>query len=454
MAVARTLRGNVQLRAAFVGARPAFTKYVGQRRSLSDDAASAGLHQTPIVDLLWNRRKVSLCKDSQGIAAPIGKERALITKTSEDSSQSVVYEFTNPKKTWLVDKYRNPWGFVRPGRLFEDLDALAGTIAFEHCRSNNPADSLLHIVTASVDRIKYLQRPSLDDDMVLSGRVTWVGRSSMEIQMRAQSKHGKSPFLESIFTFVARDPATGRAAMINPLKPIGEEQEKLFEMGATRDSLRKEERKRMKTTQGVHKLTDEGMLTAHQLLDEAKPILTMPTLASRNDVLMRDTMLQNTFLTMPQQRNTAGRIFGGFLMRRAYELARSTAHLFGGRRPIFHELDQVTFNAPVNVGDMIKFESFVLYTSEQLDPLGRASVHTEVTAYLLNPEKGTVTTSNVFNFTFGLAANMDGSGGSALGKDVHMRRVLPSSRMEAYRIVERYIADRRQIVEDELTSST
>lgn len=37
----------------------------------------------------------------------------------------------------------------------------------------------------------------------------------------------------------------------------------------------------------------------------------------------------------------SGRIFGGFLMRRAYELARSTAHLFGGRRPVFHELDLI-----------------------------------------------------------------------------------------------------------------
>ena len=31
----------------------------------------------------------------------------------------------------LQDRYRSPWGTVRLGRIFEDLDALAGTIAFE-----------------------------------------------------------------------------------------------------------------------------------------------------------------------------------------------------------------------------------------------------------------------------------------------------------------------------------
>jgi hypothetical protein len=29
-------------------------------------------------------------------------------------------------------QYRNPWGFVRIGRILEDLDSLAGTIAFSH----------------------------------------------------------------------------------------------------------------------------------------------------------------------------------------------------------------------------------------------------------------------------------------------------------------------------------
>lgn len=44
---------------------------------------------------------------------------------------------------------------------------------------------------------------------------------------------------------------------------------------------------------------------------------------------------------MPQHRNTANRIFGGFLMHRAYEAAFCAAFMFGGSRPRFSEIDEV-----------------------------------------------------------------------------------------------------------------
>jgi len=69
----------------------------------------------------------------------------------------------------------------------------------------------------------------------------------------------------------------------------------------------------------------QGHATAKALLDEANLLLSMPALAARDDILLSATALQNALITQPQQRNTAGRIFGGFLMRRAYELAFSTA---------------------------------------------------------------------------------------------------------------------------------
>lgn len=412
--------------------------------------ASPGQHQTPIVDQLWSQRaQERRPPSSEPAQAGVG---ALTPKSPEDSATSVTYEFSNPEKQWLVDKYRNPYGLVRPGRLFEDLDALAGTIAFKHCSSDNPRAEELHIVTASVDRIKYMHRPNLTDDLTLSGRVTWVGRSSMEIQMRAQASWSEKPFMESQFTFVARDKKTGRAAQINPLVVSGAEQEALFELGEKRDRERKETRKQAQASHAGTSLDQDGIRTAHELLARADPLLTMPSMANPNSIFLSETRLQNTFQTMPQQRNTAGRIFGGFLIRRAYELARSTAHLFGGRRPVFHELDEVTFKSPVSVGDMVRFDASILYTSEKIDPQGRATVHTEVRAYVLKPEQQRVVPSNTFNFTFGLEkAKVEGggAGGSSVpGKEVQLREVLPATRSEAYRIVERYVADVRQVKED------
>ena len=44
----------------------------------------------------------------------------------------------------LREEYQNPWGYLRHGKLFEDVDALAGTIANRHC-----ADSNLHLVSCA-----------------------------------------------------------------------------------------------------------------------------------------------------------------------------------------------------------------------------------------------------------------------------------------------------------------
>lgn len=75
----------------------------------------------------------------------------------------------------------------------------------------------------------------------------------------------------------------------------------------------------------------------------------MPALADRNSILMRDTRLENAIICQPQQRNMHGRIFGGFLMRRAFEIAFSTAYVFGGIRPLFLEVDHVDFRRPVSM---------------------------------------------------------------------------------------------------------
>jgi hypothetical protein len=54
------------------------------------------------------------------------------------------------------------------GKILEDLDALAGNIAFNHVQGN------AMIVTAGVDRIRVRERPEISADQFLSGKVTWV----------------------------------------------------------------------------------------------------------------------------------------------------------------------------------------------------------------------------------------------------------------------------------------
>ena len=61
--------------------------------------------------------------------------------------------------------------------------------------------------------------------------------------------------------------------------------------------------------------TEAQQKWAEQLLSEARAIIDMPALTSGDAMLMRETVMQNTFTCQPQQRNIHGRVFGGFIMR-------------------------------------------------------------------------------------------------------------------------------------------
>ncbi|GAA0146608.1 esterase [Lithospermum erythrorhizon] len=78
----------------------------------------------------------------------------------------------------------------------------------------------------------------------------------------------------------------------------------------------------------------------------------MSALADKDSILLRDTRLENSLICQPQQRNIHGRIFGGFLMQVAFELAYSTAYVFAGVMPSFIEVDHVDFFRPVSLSNI------------------------------------------------------------------------------------------------------
>ena len=83
----------------------------------------------------------------------------------------------------VSDTYQNFDGQLRLGKLFEDLDAFAGNVAFRHADDADPTTVPNRLVTASVDRIDLRRRITMDRDLHLSGNVSWVGNSSMCISL-------------------------------------------------------------------------------------------------------------------------------------------------------------------------------------------------------------------------------------------------------------------------------
>jgi acyl-coenzyme A thioesterase 9 len=440
---------------------------------------AVSLFKNPIVHQLWTARQQAKERQQESPNTDTGassseqsssfeQSKLPLGKSPSDSRVEIAYPFTTDQL--LLESYRNPWGQMRFGKMIEDLDALAGNIAFFHVdnsKSNNSNSSTSEhpvIVTASVDRIRLRQRPTMDSDQHLSGQVTWTGTSSMEISMQCTSADTAAngngnggnnggngqEWLQAYVTFVTLDPVTKKPTAIPPLLPQSPQEKTAFQAGAARAAAKKKRRHQRKgTSPEIDDLADA-------LLKEAGPLLNMPSLADPHSILMQATKMQNAMIAQPQVQNLHNRIFGGFLMRRAFELAFSNAYVFGGARPLFLEVDDVSFSSPVDVGDLLVFNSRVLYTdtgrlsdyysstsfslnnthetSPDFDPdLEVPLVHIEVEAWVTEPEKASARLSNQFYFTFAIANNTK-----------QVRRVLPSNIDQARRMAMRILTDREQ----------
>ncbi|KAJ9697609.1 hypothetical protein PVL29_009439 [Vitis rotundifolia] len=399
-----------------------------------------GMYNSPVTAALWDARPTifEALLDPPLHASP---QTQLLTKTPSDSRTSILYNFSSDHT--LREQYKNPWNRVRIGKLLEDLDALAGTISDKHCSDDDTTTRPLLLVTASVDKMVLKKPPSVDHDLQISGAVIWVGRSSIEVQLEVtQSTNESSSTSDSVvltanFIFVALDCKTKKAAPVNRLSPETEQEKLHFEEAEARNNLRKRKRG------GDRRDFENGDVNRLEaLLAEGRIFCDMPALADRGSILLRDTCLENSLICQPQQRNIHGRIFGGFLIRRAFELAFSTAYVFAGMVPCFLEVDHVDFLRPVDVGDFLRFKSCVLFT--QLENPDQPLINIEVVAHVTRPELRSSEVSNTFYFTFTVRPES-----KATKNGFRLRNVVPATEEEARRILERMDAESLLLDKDE-----
>ena len=114
-----------------------------------------------------------------------------------------------------------------------------------------------------------------------------------------------------------------------------------------------------------------------------------------NSVWMEDAKLKNLVICQPENRNRFNKIFGGFIMRQAFELAWGNAYVFCKERPFIAYMDDISFEAPVEVGSLLYFNSQISFVHEQY-------VQVRVSAEVLDPLDGSLQVTNVFHYTFEL----------------------------------------------------
>ncbi len=123
-------------------------------------------------------------------------------KTVSESRIEQVYQ--------VRPEHLNGAGRLFGGKLMEWIDELAGLVALRHAQKD--------VITASVDNLKFIRGAYQKDLIVLIGRVTYVGRTSMEIRVDTyieDMKGIRKPINRAYLTLVAVD-AEG-----NPVKCRG-----------------------------------------------------------------------------------------------------------------------------------------------------------------------------------------------------------------------------------------
>ncbi|XP_050792604.1 acyl-coenzyme A thioesterase 9, mitochondrial isoform X3 [Gopherus flavomarginatus] len=298
----------------------------------------------------------------------------------------------------LREKYLNVHNTVRFGRILEDLDSLGVLICYTHTKHEASQRSPLSIVTALVDKIDLCKKVIYPDcDIKFTGNVSWVGKTSMEVKMHMLQvglhDDTYSSVLDATFVMVARDPENKRSAFVNPLIPEGPEEEEIFRKG----ELNKMRRVDFSTASLLKMApTAEERNIVHNIFLNTLDTRTV-SFRSRvlppNSVWMEDAKLKSLVICHPQERNIFNRIFGGFLMRKAFELGWATASSYGGARPYVVAVDDIMFQRPVEIGSLLLLSAQVCYTAENYIQI---RVHSEVYDSDTREHK----TTNVFHFTF------------------------------------------------------
>lgn len=307
-------------------------------------------------------------------------------------------------------------GNIRWGRLLEKLDKLAEDIALDYVHQFKPEG---RVVTAAVDDIALHTPADITKDVYLRARINYVGRTSMEVGIRVdQDKEAEHSLAACYFTMVART-GQGDDAESLPIPPLEYENE------IEKERYEAAIERRQKYHEQIDALEEPPSKEEYQMLRE----LHKAQEDDDFDGLLAGEQIRNSVERMyPDLENVPQKIFGGYVIRRAYELALIQAEEIMPDRPIFVRVNRINFLQPIRIGDKLDFTSRVVYT-------GDTSMTLEIDIERTSMDKVTKALSNTCVFTF---VNVD--------EDLNPRPV-PDVYPTTYAEDERYLKAHRRRIE-------
>lgn len=136
----------------------------------------------------------------------------------------------------LMPSHINGFNRLFGGKLVEWIDVVAGVVARRHSNCN--------VTTAQIDSLHFKGPAHTNDTVVLSGRITYVGRTSMEVRVDTfvESLKGERRMINRAYLVMVALDEEERPVAVPRLILETEEDQQEWQAGERRNLLRKQRR--------------------------------------------------------------------------------------------------------------------------------------------------------------------------------------------------------------------
>jgi len=253
-------------------------------------------------------------------------------------------------------------GNLRFGLLLEILDKIAEETALTYVHRYHPD---ARVVTAAIDDIFVRHAADVTRDITFRARINHVGRSSLVIGIRVEQSGEPANHIASChFTMVARSGIGNQECSIAlpSLEYLDEaEQRRSAKALASREEY---QRQQALLSEPPSREEFEMLARLHEELEETGLVGRRTTIEGLFRGYTATRVVTEYWERMyPDKENVPRSIFGGYLIRRAFELSSICSGLLAPNRSIVAAVTRINFFQPVRIGDTLRFTSRVVYTS-------------------------------------------------------------------------------------------
>lgn len=137
----------------------------------------------------------------------------------------------------LMPSHINGYDRLFGGQLMEWIDVIAAVVARRHSNRN--------VTTASVDKLVFQAPAHSNDTVVLKGRITYAGKTSMEIRVDTFVEHlsGELDIINRAYLVLVAIDENDMPTRVPPLLIETDEEKAEWESALKRDFYRRQRRK-------------------------------------------------------------------------------------------------------------------------------------------------------------------------------------------------------------------